>query len=438
MPAQANNFNTLRLLAALAVLWSHAFPLSTGRGAPEPLMAISGGQTSLGTVAVVVFFVISGYLVTQSFVRSSSVWRFVKARALRIMPGLLVALAVLGLFVGPLVTTMSLSEYFSSGTLYRFLSINASLMGYYGKLPGVFADNPYPNTVDLPLWTLPFEAECYAGVFVLGILGLQNRYVTLALFFCGFIYLVLDGPYSEVASQEQNRLVFLGTKFLAGAAIYHWRPVLNGIVALCCAGISVLALIFGCFWLALPTVFAYLVIYAALGPIRLPNVARYGDLSYGIYIYSWPAKQLIMMFSPATTWYWLGAIATLATVAVAFLSWHFVEKVALSFKDRMLPVEQRLSEHLDHAVAVLQSRVSHILGRMSTLLPHPTVGADGFTAKEMPARNDRQPSVAPQPRSLTEAELDARLRTIREQIGQVTRTGFRKRARWMRMRSWPR
>jgi peptidoglycan/LPS O-acetylase OafA/YrhL len=425
MPVQANNFNTLRLLAALAVLWSHAFPLSTGRGTREPLMALSSGQTSLGTVAVAVFFVISGYLVTQSFVRSNSVWRFVKARVLRIMPGLLVALAMLGLLVGPLVTTMPLSEYFSSGTLYRFLTINGLLIGYYNTLPGVFADNPYPNTVDLPLWTLPFEAECYAGVLVLGILGLQNRYATMALFLCGLVYLVLDGPYTEAASQEQNRLVFLGTKFLAGAAIYHWRPKLNGGVALGCAGISTLALLFGGFWLALPTVFAYLVIYMALGPITLPDTARYGDLSYGIYIYGWPVKQLIMMSSLVSTWYWLGAIATLATVAVAFLSWHFIEKVALSFKDRMFPVERRLSKYLDNAVAIPQSWISYATGLLGPVLQRLTSRAGGFSAP----RDSGQHPVAPQPVSVTEADLDARLGTIRERMGEAASDSAWKRAR---------
>jgi len=344
-------------------------------------MLLSGGQTSLGTIAVAIFFVISGYLVTQSFVRSSSAWRFVKARTLRIMPGLLSALVLLGLFVGPLVTTAPLSEYFSSERLYKFLIINGFMLGYYSKLPSVFADNPYPDTVDLPLWTLPFEAECYAAVFALGILGLLNRYMTLGLFLCGLVYLLLDGPYYEEEWQQQNRLVFLGTKFLAGAVIYHWRPRLNGIVALGCAGVSTLALLFGGFWLALPTFFAYVVIYVALGPIRLPNFARYGDLSYGIYIYAWPVNQLIMMYSLASTWYWLGIIATPITIALAFLSWHLIEKVALSFKDDMLPAERWLSAHLDRAIEALRSPVSHMSGYLSVILQRVMKGADLFTVK---------------------------------------------------------
>src|SRR5262245_15667417 len=254
---RANNFDTLRFGAALAVLWSHAFPLALGTATPQPLTILSGGQRSLATVAVAIFFVISGYLITQSFVESSSAWRFMKARILRIMPGLLLVLALLGLLVGPLVTTVPLNEYFSSKDLYEFLVVNGSLDRYHGHLPGVFAENPYPSNVDGPLWTLPIEARCYAAVFVLGILGLLNRYMTLALFVCGLAYLLLDGPYFDdmVRFQQQNHLVDLGTKFLAGAVLYHWHPRLNGIVAIACLGLTTLALVFGGFWLALPTFF---------------------------------------------------------------------------------------------------------------------------------------------------------------------------------------
>ena len=362
MPDRANNFDTLRFWAALAVLWSSTFQLAGKPG--EPLTILSGGQTSLGTVAVAIFFVISGYLITQSFFRSSSAWRFVKARILRIMPGLLLVLVLLGLLVGPLVTALPLNDYFSSKDLYKFLFINGSLEGNWSHLPGVFEGNP-SHTVDGPLWTLPFEARCYAAVFVLGILGLLNRYTTLALFLCGLAYLLLDGPYFDdvVRFKQQNHLVDLGTKFLAGAVLYHWRPRLNGIVAAACAGVTTLALVFGGFWLALPTSFSYVVYYVALGPMRLPNMARYGDLSYGIYIFEVPVVQLLVMYSLASTWYWLGIIATPIVLILAFLSWHFVEKVALSFKDDVLPGERWLSAHLDHIMGTLRSASTHFSRR---------------------------------------------------------------------------
>lgn len=68
---QANNFDALRLAAALAVLFSHQYPV-TGTTPPEWMnVAMVGG------VAVMAFFVISGYLVTISWFSQPRLWVFV-------------------------------------------------------------------------------------------------------------------------------------------------------------------------------------------------------------------------------------------------------------------------------------------------------------------------------------------------------------------------
>jgi hypothetical protein len=63
-----NNFNLLRMLAAICVLISHSFRISLGAHSREPLEASLG--MSLGTLAVVRFFAISGYFISQSFDKS--------------------------------------------------------------------------------------------------------------------------------------------------------------------------------------------------------------------------------------------------------------------------------------------------------------------------------------------------------------------------------
>ena len=91
---QQNNFDTLRIISALVVAFSHAVPLSYGSNSLEPVWRLSKGQATAGTTAVVIFFVISGYLITQSFVKSQDVYRFAMARMLRIVPALLVVLSL--------------------------------------------------------------------------------------------------------------------------------------------------------------------------------------------------------------------------------------------------------------------------------------------------------------------------------------------------------
>lgn len=58
--ARQNAFDSLRLIAALSVIVSHSFILTSGNYAMEPLFWASSGQITVGTLAVGVFFVISG------------------------------------------------------------------------------------------------------------------------------------------------------------------------------------------------------------------------------------------------------------------------------------------------------------------------------------------------------------------------------------------
>src|SRR3954447_4385276 len=98
-----NNFDTLRLTAAAMVLVSHSFPLAYGSNdAGEPLWKLSHNQATLGTLSVWVFFIISGYLITQSFAKAPDPGRYLSARCLRIFPGLLVSLIFCATVLGPL------------------------------------------------------------------------------------------------------------------------------------------------------------------------------------------------------------------------------------------------------------------------------------------------------------------------------------------------
>src|SRR5712675_2196158 len=131
-----NNFDLLRLVAALSVIFSHAFLLAENSQAHDPLMLLTGGQAILGLAGVFVFFTISGYLITQSFETTASPLVFLAKRALRIFPGLILCLLVCVFVIGPLVTKLPLTEYFSRREAYLFLLRNAILDVEYNRLPG--------------------------------------------------------------------------------------------------------------------------------------------------------------------------------------------------------------------------------------------------------------------------------------------------------------
>ncbi len=152
---RSNNFDSLRFLAAVAVLVSHSFAMAYGtRPGVQPLTIFSRNQTDLGSVAVLVFFVISGYLITRSFDRSPQPLQFLEARVLRIFPGLFLTLVLAAALLGPTVTTFPLGDYFRNSNTAQYIFGGVSLIWLQYDLPGVFLANPTPGVVNGSLWTL--------------------------------------------------------------------------------------------------------------------------------------------------------------------------------------------------------------------------------------------------------------------------------------------
>ena len=163
-----NNFDVIRLLAAIGVIFSHAFPLGQGVGTREPLTNFTHDQFSLGGVCVSVFLIISGLLITRSFDRRRTTAHYIWARALRIYPGLATVL-VLGAFVlGPLVTRLPWGAYFRSPEVPLYVIRNLGLYRLQNDLPGVFTENGYPGTVNGSLSTLMYEVGFYVLIAIWG------------------------------------------------------------------------------------------------------------------------------------------------------------------------------------------------------------------------------------------------------------------------------
>jgi peptidoglycan/LPS O-acetylase OafA/YrhL len=328
--ARSNNFDALRFWAAIAVLWSHAFPLS-GTTTREPITVITNNQESAGSIAVVVFFVMSGYLIALSYDRGRNPLIFVRSRALRILPGLIVLLSLLSLVVGPLLTVNSIKDYFLDFRPFKYIVLNLPVfLSARDELPGLFLNNPFPRAVDGSLWTLAYEVRCYAVILILGLAGLLNKWAVLSLY-------ILSVVAAACLSSSDHHFLWqnlrFATPFLAGSCLYLWK--LETSPVLVCAAILILAgaaIVPGFLWLALASAGAYLVIGLAKSEtIKVPHLARYGDLSYGIYIYAFPVQQVAAMFLDAG-WLVNAIVCTPIVIGMSALSWRFVEEPALRLK----------------------------------------------------------------------------------------------------------
>ena len=320
--ARGGNFDAMRLVAASAVILGHSL-ITTG-AAQHPLFH------TCAIAAVETFFIISGYLVTQSFVYSRSWARFVLARSLRIFPALLGCILLSALLLGPALTKLSLADYFRDQKLFQFVIYNSLLENdLFMSLPGVMF-HPFKKgtIINGSLWTLALEFTFYAIVLIFGVLRRLNgrsAAVLLALTLFSLTFHVLSGYTWFLSYFAAGMLMFFVRK----------RQRLNGWVA----WLAVPAVLLGSYglipWALIPPLGAYFIIYVAVdAPFQIKNATRFGDLSYGIYLYGWPCQGLAAhMLGGQPPWWQIFLLALPSAAALACLSWHAVERPALRWKD---------------------------------------------------------------------------------------------------------
>jgi peptidoglycan/LPS O-acetylase OafA/YrhL len=324
-----NNFNLIRFCASFSVLFSHCYPLSLGKGTSEPLF--DSLHINLGNIAVYVFFIISGFLVSHSFTSRNNIFYYFEARLVRIYPGLIACVLFCVFIVGSIFTILSLSEYFSNQATFRYLAHNATLWNIRHALPGVFKNNPYPDAVNGSLWVLPLLIKMYILVGIMGALKLLDKVVIINTLFLIIImsYLVYPGAFIQCRHAEIYFAFLLGTIFYINR---NFIPVTLILVATLWFG-SILLYDSNYFLLCLQLALAYTTIWFAYIPVGfLHHFNKYGDYSYGMYIYAFPIQQILAASIINIKLMQMAAYSSALTFILAFFSWHFIEKPMLYYK----------------------------------------------------------------------------------------------------------
>jgi peptidoglycan/LPS O-acetylase OafA/YrhL len=325
-----NALNALRLAFALSVIVWHSFPLSGVDIEAAPLRQI------VSRISVDSFFVISGYLIVSSWIRDPRWTTFLRARALRILPAFWTCLVVTAVVFAPLAILLR-GAAFPPGFVADAVSYvvsNAGLYVFQYDIAGTPADVPYPDAWNGALWTLFWEASCYVGVLVVGVLGLMRHRATFPALFILATLGVLATSYGPVDNFYVTTGSRFGIMFLAGAVIHRFRdripvsPALMGTAVLVIAASSFLP----DYRVVAALPLAYLVIcLGALG--KHPRLRVRSDLSYGTYIYGFPIQQLLATAGAAS---WgvpaFAAISVAVTLPIAAASWFLIEKPALRLK----------------------------------------------------------------------------------------------------------
>ncbi len=332
-----NNYDFLRIFAATCICFTHSFNL-IGRDAYEPVMRLSGGRFDFSFLGLSIFFAISGYLITKSVYTSTSLPSYFWKRFLRIQP-LLILVCILTVFVlGPVFTELSAREYFTNPEAWTYFRNIFPATGIQFRLPGVFNSNMHNTGVNGSLWTLIVEERLYLAVSVFFFFKENKKLFAFMMLIVNILFVckavLFEGPIAQYLAGSH---VFYAMVFLNAGVMYqlsiNFKNLLKNKTAFLL--IPVLAVC-----LALPLLEPLLVIVIPFSILLVAQVtaatnraARWGDFTYGIYIFAFPVQQTLIachlfVQSPYSLF-----LATMGIVLpLSALSWHLLEKRCLSFK----------------------------------------------------------------------------------------------------------
>ena len=332
LAARADNFLLLRMLAAAAVIYGHG-PAMVGHHGQQDLFVRMGWGVYSGTLAVDLFFLTSGFLVTGSFLRRHNVLEFLWARALRVLPGYLLCLLGCAFVLGAIYTILPLPDYLAHPGTRDYVLTNAQLgIDLVWRLPGVFTDNPRRDTINGSIWTLPAEVRMYLWVALVGLLGILSRRALCNGLLFGLFVLGLIAP-EHLPLIPHSAFVRLAGFFALGVFCYLNRDRIpaNGFVLVAFAILAWLLRSTPVFPYALGLAEAAFVFWFAY---RTPwyGYNRAGDYSYGLYLWGYPAQQVMAHHFPQTTPLLNSALSLPLAAAIAIVSWHLVERPAIGWK----------------------------------------------------------------------------------------------------------
>jgi peptidoglycan/LPS O-acetylase OafA/YrhL len=358
-----NNFDLVRLLAAVAVVYGHSYLLQAPDGTTDWVQNALGFD-GFGALGVYAFFLLSGMLVSASYDRQRSAPRFVALRIARLWPAVALGSVVTVFIVGPVFTTLPLREYFASGMTWANLdNFSTIVLKTRWTLPGVFEHNRMPVEICATLWTLPLEVRCYVLVLVTGMLGLlgstRGMMLAVALGGAAFVLRVHLPHVPHPSDLSHLSHLQLGVRdfshpalgysfwpepfFLVGMLLYGWRERIS-ITGLTALAFTMVFLVFRDTAGAQPLfylTFVYGVLWVGTTPLLRRFVPRH-DYSYGIYLYGFMVQQCVANLAPQLSHVSSLLVAAPLILVSAALSWHFLERPVLTWcRTRLAPQHRR-------------------------------------------------------------------------------------------------
>lgn len=259
------------------------------------------------------------------------------------MPGLFVAILFTTLIIGPMVSTYSMSAYFSDTTTWTYAVKNIFLIPGSQTLPGVFTNNPSP-AVNGSLWTLRYELLLYALLSLFYFVPLSGKRVIIPLALALLLSSLILFRYELITLPKTlYYVVILGSYFLGGAALSLFPELLarkKTLLLFTSAAIFLTSLFLFKKQLEVLGILGFTVMVITFGLHYFPaiNFSKYtGDISYGTYIYAYPIQQVLIVWLHPENVFTLMLPSFLLSWIAGWLSWHLVERKFIGRKRFPIP-----------------------------------------------------------------------------------------------------
>lgn len=316
-----NNFDFIRVLLAFIVFVGHLGYLS----ASEDLVFLKHSPVE---VAVFTFFIVSGFLIARSYERTSTLKKYIMKRLKRILPGYWLVVVLCTVLLS-LVSTVSFAEYFSSPQTHKYLFWNSIFMNFMApNLPGVFGN----GAVNGALWTLKIEMCFYFLVPVLFLFfGKNNKYRSISLIVFYFLSLAYLNYFEHIGKVEISRQIPGALCYFIGGMLIYFnfdKFIKHKNILFMIAFVTVWIDLILKIKLFSPIMISIIVLYITYSFKFLNNFGKYGDFTYGIYIFHFPIIRVFATLGLFANYnpYFMGVICMLTVIGVGVASWHLYEK----------------------------------------------------------------------------------------------------------------
>ena len=330
-----NNFDFLRVVFALTVAFAHLIELSDLE-ILKPLKIYFNTR-----LAIDGFFIVSGFLIAKSYENTATIKEYIIRRAKRIIPAYAVVILISALLFS-VISTNSFYDYFSNIQFWKYLTANLSFQNYLEPcLPGVFETNKI-CAINGALWTIKLEEAFYLSVpifywFVR--VKKLNFYVLIVIVYIlsvtYYMYFLSIDNY-RIAKQLPGALAFFATGivFYKNFSLLHkWKDY----IIIPCLMLFILEHYILKTQILKPIAFGFMVFYIAYSFRFLNNFGKYGDFTYGIYIYHFPVIQLFVFLGLFNKYppLIICTLVLMVTLLLAIMSWYFIEIPYLSKSRRL-------------------------------------------------------------------------------------------------------